>query len=480
MKKRVQNILDRVTKRGVQFADVRLTVTDSENFAFERGSLKDYGLSQDNISIGIRVLVGGVFGFAGTNDLSERSIDAAISAAFRNAEESRRFRRSAIEFPAQKAVVGSRVIAPKEDPFAMSYADKIGWFMPIVQGLTGGKRTIYSRFEAEFRRQYKIYANSEGTFVETTRWHVNPEMSVLASDGNAVMSRTWPGMMAARAGGFEVMRDFAFPEHVETIIAEADQLLDAPRIEEERADLIIGGSQLALQLHESVGHATEADRIFGMEISYAGKTFVKPEHIGKLRYGSPQMTVVADSTDETGIGFNLTDDDGVPAKRATIIKEGLLVDLQTSRETAALLGLEPSSNMLAVHGSDIPLIRMNNLNLLPGKAGTLKDLIADTEKGYLIDLTKTWSIDDSRNNFQFTTEIGWKIEQGKITGIVKEPTYYGITTEFWNSCDAVCSESEWKYWGTFFCGKGEPGQAMQLSHKTAPARFRNVVVNVKA
>ncbi|HPT73222.1 MAG TPA: TldD/PmbA family protein, partial [Candidatus Cloacimonadota bacterium] len=256
-------------------------------------------------------------------------------------------------------------------------------------------------------------------------------------------------------------------------------LTKAPTIEEERADIIIGGGHLALQLHESVGHATEADRIFGMEISYAGKTFIKPSMLGNFKYGSDIVNIFSDSLDPNGMGFHLVDDDGIQAKKVEIIKNGILVNQQTSREVAALLGLEPSSNNMATAGDNIPLIRMTNFCLSPGK-GSLQDMIKSTEKGYLIDFTKAWSIDDNRYNFQFTTEIGWKIVNGEIKGIVKEPTYYGITPEFWGSCDMVCGPEEWGYQGTFHCGKGEPGQVMHLSHGVAPARFKNVVVNVKA
>jgi TldD protein len=135
--------------------------------------------------------------------------------------------------------------------------------------------------------------------------------------------------------------------------------------------------------------------------------------------------------------------------------------------------------MIGVAANDFPLVRMTNFCLAPGK-GSLNDLIKETEKGYLLDYTKTWSIDDNRNNFQFTTELGWKIVNGEIVSIVREPTYFGITAEFWNSCDRICGPEEWEYQGTFNCGKGEPGQSLHLSHGVAPARFRNVVVNVKA
>jgi TldD protein len=303
-------------------------------------------------------------------------------------------------------------------------------------------------------------------------------MCVVASDGNQIQMRTWPGHMSAARGGFELFEKQGFRQNTERIIKEAIDLLSAPTIEETNADLIIGNGHLALQLHESVGHATEADRIFGMEISYAGKTFIKPPMLGTHKYGSDIVNIYSDSTDPAGMGYHPVDDEGIPGKKTPIISDGVLVDQQTSREIAHKLGLEPSSNMKASFADDIPLVRMTNFCLAPHK-GSLEELIANTAKGYLVDFTKTWSIDDNRNNFQFTTEIGWKIVDGRITGIVKEPTYCGITTEFWNSCDWICGAEEWAYHGTFHCGKGEPGQVMQLSHGVAPARFKNTVVKVK-
>ena len=480
MKKLVHDILNRVARRGVEFGDVRYTSSDSESFYFQRGNLINYGSDMNNSSIGIRVLVNGCWGFAGINDFNNGAIEKAIDLAITNAKAGSRFRKNPVKIGTQPSTVASYRQTVAEDPFLMPREEKMEYLKNLAASLNGNEKIVFNYLITEFYRQYKIYANTEGTFTDTLKYNVMPYFSVLASDGEQVMSRTYPGHMTAVSGGFEVIRNSGMVENVEQCIKEAIDLLSAPRIEEERSDIIIGGNHLSLQLHESIGHATEADRIFGMEISYAGKTFVKPEMLGKFQYGSEIVNVISDSTDIDGINYQPVDDDGVPGKKVFIIKNGILMDQQSSRETAMQLGTEPSSNMLATDGYNFPLIRMSNLNLLPGTAGTLKDLIKNTEKGYLVDFTKTWSIDDNRNNFQFTTEIGWKIKDGEIVGIVKEPTYFGLTPEFWNSCDAICSESEWKYHGTFNCGKGEPGQAMHLSHKTAPARFKNVVVNVKA
>ncbi|MBW6515235.1 MAG: TldD/PmbA family protein [Candidatus Cloacimonetes bacterium] len=479
MKNIVYDIMKKLESAEITFADVRLTSTDYQSIYFEKGALKNISTEHDSIALGVRVLINGCWGFAGINNLNPAGIDKMINRALNNARAGSLFKKEKITFPAIKPTVGSYQFKPLEDPFLLSDEEKLDYLGKIAKMLTGNEKIVHSNLYCSFHKQYKVYINSEGTFTDMLVYDTLPVMEVTASDGEQVMNRTYPGHMSARRGGFEVVRDYDFPAHAEEIVQEAIDLLSASTITEERADLIIKGGHLALQLHESVGHATEADRIFGMEISYAGKTFIKPEMLGKFRYGSEHVNIYSDSTDPKGIGYHPVDDDGVPGRRVNIIKDGILVNQQTSREVAHKLGLEPSSNMKASFADDFPLIRMTNFCLAPGK-GSLDEMIKDTENGYLVDYTKTWSIDDNRNNFQFTTEIGWKIKDGKIIGIVKEPTYYGITPEFWNACDRICGLEEWGYFSTFHCGKGEPGQAMHLSHGVAPARFKDVVVNVKA
>lgn len=481
----IKLVLDTIHKLNlpqIQFADVRYTSTDSEDYYFEKGELKNYSAVRDHESIGIRVLINGCWGFCGLNEFSEAKIDQAIRSAIGNAEHGSKFKRHPVDFPTVNAVRRSYYHKPEKDPFLMDREQKMQYLLYIAQRLqkASTEQIIFNYLMVKFHRQYKIYANTEGTLSDSLQYETSPEFQVMSSDGNGVQRRTYPGDMSAKKGGFEIVENYRFEENIDRIIRESVDLLKAPQIEEEKADIIIGGSQLALQLHESVGHATEADRIFGMEISYAGKTFVNKEMIGKFQYASPIVNIISDSSDERGIGYHPVDDEGIPGKRVDIVRNGILVNQQTGREIAHMLGLEPSSNMKSSYGYDFPLVRMTNFSLLPGSAGTLQDLIRNTEKGYLLDYTKTWSIDDNRNNFQFTTEIGWKIKDGEIAGMVKEPTYYGITPQFWNACDAVCGKEEWQYFGTFNCGKGEPGQAMHLSHGVAPARFKNITVNIKA
>ncbi len=474
----VKQTLAKTALPEVRFADVRVTRTDTEGIFFMNGFLRNYGSSMDSTAIGVRVLINGCWGFAGSRDLSEKSLDRLVRTAIQNAKSGGNFTKEPVSFPALPPTQAEYHHSPRIDPFTMDKEEKIGYLGKLADAIKPAGKIVHSLVMAQFQRQEKFYANSEGTYSHTTFFNTLPQMEVVAADGGQIQSRTWPGHMGAGRGGFELFYDQGFEQNTERIIKEATDLLDAPTITEERADIIIGGGHLALQLHESVGHATEADRIFGMEISYAGKTFIKPAMLGNFHYGSPAVNIYSDSTDPRGMGYHPVDDEGVPGRRVDIIKDGILVDQQTSRQIAPQLGLQPSSNMKASYADDFPLVRMTNFCLAPG-SGTLEELIASTEHGYLLDFTKTWSIDDNRNNFQFTTEIGYRIESGQITGIVKEPTYFGITRDFWNACDQVCGESDWRYHGTFHCGKGEPGQVMLLSHGVAPARFRDINVSVK-
>ncbi|MGD0923447.1 MAG: TldD/PmbA family protein, partial [Terriglobia bacterium] len=245
-------------------------------------------------------------------------------------------------------------------------------------------------------------------------------------------------------------------------------------------DIILGSAQLGLQIHESIGHPIELDRVLGAEANFAGMSFLTLEKLGQLKYASEIVNVVADATPAhgPGLGTFAFDDEGVPAQCTPIIKDGLFVGYLTSRETAAAVGQAHSSGaMRAESWNRIPLIRMTNVSLLAGQ-GTLAELIASTDDGIYMETNRSWSIDDRRYNFQFGTEIGWEIKGGKIARMLKNPTYAGITTEFWNSCDAICGPESWVLWGTPNCGKGQPMQIMGTGHGASPARFRKVQVGV--
>jgi TldD protein len=243
--------------------------------------------------------------------------------------------------------------------------------------------------------------------------------------------------------------------------------------------IVLDSDQTGLQVHESVGHPTELDRIYGTEAAYAGTSWVRAEDVGSLRYGSELMNITADATTPGGLGTFAWDDEGVPAAREPVVERGILAGFLTSRETAARLGQGAGGSMRADGWNRMPLVRMTNLHLDPGE-GSLEDLLADVDDGILLATNKSWSIDDKRLNFQFGTEIAWKIERGRRGRMLRDATYTGTTPVFWGSLDGVAGPEEWRLTGLTNCGKGQPGQHAHVSHGASPTRFRNVQVGVRS
>jgi TldD protein len=301
----------------------------------------------------------------------------------------------------------------------------------------------------------------------------------VAVDGDESQTRsfpTWHGGHMEQAG-YERFLALDLPGEAPRLATDAAALLSAPRCPPGRTTLILAGDQLGTQIHESIGHAVELDRVLGLEASYAGTSFMVAEDLGSLRFGSEHVNVTADSAHPRGLGSYRWDDEGVEAHAVPIVRDGILTGFLSSRETAAHIGLERSGGCMRADGfARQPIVRMTNVGLEPGDAGTLDELIAATERGLLIDTNRSWSIDDRRLHFQFEGEAGWEIENGELGRLVRNPGYAGTTPEFWRSCDAVCSASEWGTAALLDCGKGEPGQTMHVSHGSAPARFRDVEV----
>jgi TldD protein len=277
--------------------------------------------------------------------------------------------------------------------------------------------------------------------------------------------------------GYEFVEGLDFRANAPRIAEEVVMLLEAEQCPEQQATVILDGHQMVLQVHESCGHPTELDRVLGTEASYAGTSFMTIDKLNNLRYGSDIVNIVADATVPGGLGTFGWDDEGVPAQRVYLIDKGMFVGYLSSRETAGIVGAKSSGAMRADGWNRIPLIRMTNINLLPG-TWKFDDMIADTDDGVFMATNKSWSIDDKRLNFQFGCEFARKIEKGKLTKVYKNPTYAGITPTFWQNCDAISNKDSWCMRGTPNCGKGEPGQTMFVGHGTAPARFRKLQIGI--
>ncbi len=330
-----------------------------------------------------------------------------------------------------------------------------------------------------FYRERKWFGSTDGAFTEQSWIESGAGIVAYAVKDGEVVSRSYPNSHGGgwEQAGWEYVLRLDLLGQAARVAEQAAALLSAPECDSGTVDLIIDGSQMALQVHESIGHPTELDRVLGEEAAFAGTSWVGLRDVGTLVYGSDKVTVTADATVAGSLGSFGWDDEGVPAQRDYIVKHGLLTGLLTSRETAPAIGRTSNGCMRADGWNRIPLVRMTTVSLEPG-TWDFDDLIADTGEGLYVETNNSWSIDDKRLNFQFGCEIGWEIKGGRLGRMVRMPNYTGITPQFWASCDAVCSKDHWRVWGLPNCGKGEPMQVAHVAHGAAPARFRGVSVGV--
>jgi len=478
MKQLIQNILDLAKLKKVPYADIRIVRRQNEEIEVKNGKVEALTHDED-FGFGIRVLLEGAWGFACSSKVTKGEMEAVFGKALRIAKASSKVKGKEIIFPSTSAVVDRYTTPISVDPFEVAPEKKLNLLLKADEILRRNKKVkISEAFSGSYKTE-KTFASTEGSYIEQEIVECGAGISATAIEGSEIQVRSYPnsfrGNFATR--GYEWIEKLALAHQAERVAEEATQLLSAKPCPSKTTTLILDSSQLALQVHESVGHPIELDRILGTEASYAGTSFLKPEMVGDFKYGSEWVNIVADATTPGGLGTFGYDDEGTKAQRVPIISKGILMNLLTSRETAHHLEKESNGTMRADGWNRIPLIRMTNINLEPGE-WTLEQMIADTEEGLFLTTNRSWSIDDKRINFQFGTEIGWEIKNGKLGEMVKNPTYTGITPKFWNSCDAIANRDHWQMWGTPNCGKGEPGQVAHVGHGTAPARFRNVQVGV--
>jgi TldD protein len=427
----------------------------------------------------VRVRIGGSWGFAATRGTATADAEAALDRALAVAAAQPPSRGA--KLTPEEPATGTYTSPAERDPFSVPLEDKLA----ILEGADALLRTepdvalTLARFQAV--RVQKLFASTEGALCEQVLTECGGGLSATAVSGDESHVRSFPTLHGGHMeqAGYEGFIALDLAGAAERVSAEAAALLRAPDCTSGSTTLILAGDQAGVQLHESIGHAVELDRVLGWEASYAGTSFVPADAIGSLRFGSEHVNVTADATQPGGLGSYRWDDEGVHAHSVPIVRQGVLAGFLSSRETAAEIGLERSGGCMRAEGfARQPIVRMTNVSLEPGDAGTLADLIADTDRGLLIDTNRSWSIDDRRLHFQFEGEAGWEIENGEVKRMVRNPSYAGVTPRFWASCDAVCSESEWRLNALLDCGKGEPGQMMHVSHGAAPARFRDVLVGV--
>jgi TldD protein len=471
--------LDCALRSGVTYADVRVAEGRERLLSTKNGRPGHLSMSE-SIGLGIRVIADGAWGFAATDNLTKAGIEAAATRAVAIARASATAKIRDVALAPVDKHEATWVSPCAIDPFSIGVEEQIGHLLAIDRELRHNPGVTLAQASATFNNWRQVFASSIGSVIDQTRTVTGVGYEVHSFRDNEIQKRSFPSAYGGQhqQKGYELLNELQLLENAPRIAEEAVALHSADPCPEGLFDLILEGSQLALQIHESIGHPIELDRVLGTEANYAGMSFLTLDQLNQLKYGSDIVNVVCDARERhgPGLGTFAFDDEGVMAQGVDIIRDGVFRGYMTSRETAAAVGEKRSNGTMRADGwAHLPLIRMTNVSLLPGEK-TLEQVFGETKHAIYMDTNKSWSIDDKRYNFQFGTEIAWEIRDGKRGRMLKNPTYSGISTEFWNSCAAISDREHWVLWGVPNCGKGQPEQVMGTGHGASPSRFSNVKI----
>ncbi len=453
---------------------LRLVEEASEALEVRQGVVEPCALAR-SLGAMVTVVAGGGVGYGATSDLSDAGLRAAVAAACDWAAVHARLGLfDAALYP--RSALRAEYRGPVAEPWeSLDLTDKLGLLQDANAALALDDGIVDWSAWFGWRRVRQLLVTSEGGRIDQTWESVTPGLAAVANAGSQTQRRHGGGADWAQQGGLERIAAVRFLEEAPRVAEEALALLSAPECPTDIRDLILTPSQMVLQIHESIGHPLELDRILGDERNYAGTSFVTPGMFGTYRYGSPLLDITFDPEVPGELVSSAADDEGTPAGREYLIREGVLLRPLGGRLSQARSRLLGTANARACAWDRPPIDRMANLNLEP-KEGTLADLIARVERGVLMDTNRSWSIDDSRNKFQFGCELGRIIEDGTLKGLVRNPGYRGISAEFWRSLDGVGGPPTLEVRGVQNCGKGEPNQSVWVGHATPPALFRQVAV----
>jgi TldD protein len=463
---------------GAAYADARVVLTRNE--AIEVLNQQVQGVDRaETIGVGVRALIGSSWGFYATPDLTDRAAREAGARAAEIARASAMVSGAPLDLADVPVVEAEYETPHDETPLEVSITEKVDMLVDVTATMQGVAGIALARANLGFFDTDKWFVSSQGHRIHQRIVESGGGYDATAVGENETQRRSYPQSFGQfETGGYEVIRKWDFGGNAQRIAEEAAALLSAAECPEGEKTLILGASQLALQIHESVGHAIELDRILGWEAAFAGTSHLELPKLGTHRYGSEVMQITADATLPGALGTFGYDDEGTPAQRVDIVKDGIWVGVLSGRDSAAVAGLPPGGMVRADGFNRLPMVRMTNVGLLPGDS-SLEEMIAETEDGVYMATNRSWSIDDRRLNFQFGTEIGWEIKSGKLGRMIKNPTYTGITPQFWAQLDMLAGESEWVHWGTPNCGKGQPMQIGHTGHSASPGRFKEVRVGVR-
>jgi TldD protein len=469
--------VDAALGAGATYADARGVVRRSQSVGTKNSRVETL-TDAETEGVGVRVLVEGAWGFASDRRLSpDGARDAALRACGFAAAAGRGDKRALMPVDARS---GSFRTPLQRDPFSVPLDDKVALCLSAEEALRRAEVKVGEAF-VRTQRERKLFLSSEGVEVDQELVECGGGIQAVAVGNGIVQLRAYPSLHVGSSAqaGWEYVEGLRLETEAPRVAEQAAALLRADECPSKTTTVVIDAEQMQLQVHESVGHPTELDRVYGTEAAYAGTSFLHPGDLGSLRYGSEHMNITADATTPRGLGTFAYDDEGVPAARETVVGEGVLRGFLTSRETAAQLGRGRGGSMRADGWARMPLVRMTNLHLEPGE-GSLEELISEVDDGVYLETNRSWSIDDKRLNFQFGTQMAWEIKGGRLGRLLRDATYTGITPVFWSSLDRVAGPEAWTMYGLTNCGKGQPGQHAHVSHGASPARFRNVEVGVKS
>ena len=474
--------LDRLMKNGASYADVRYYPRDdSLSMAMLNGNMLSFDQEKES-GFGVRVLADGAWGFAASSNLKD--ITGTFDKALGNARAAARRLARPIRLANKEALSGRFVSPCEEDTLLVPLDAQIAFLRKMdaalhQKGVT--QRVAYLRAQSRMTEYY----DSEGAEIHKEIRELFPSILVKGRDvGGETQGRSYSPPRLGPSRGWEIMRESHWLSQAERIVRELNETLVAPKCPHDVRSVILMPDQMFLQVHETIGHPLELDRILGYELSYAGGSFVRLEDFGSLQYGSARLNVRADALLENSPGSFGYDDDGVAAQNYMLIEKGVLVGAITSRQMVTEANERAGRQLFSSSGGTAratsfyrtPLERMTNISVDPGRDGSLKDIIASTEKGIVLSGDKSWSIGSNREQFHFANDYAYLVEEGQIRQVVRSAAYSGDTLPFYNSLSAVGDESTWEVQYVPNCGKGMPSQVMQLGHGVPVCRFDHVKV----
>lgn len=473
--------LDSARRLSATYADIRINRYRT-NLVATREERVLHIADGETYGFGVRVIVDGSWGFASSSNVSLDEVERVVRDAVTVARAAAVLRSTPVALAPTSSYIDFWRTPIEIDPFTVPVEEKVDLLLSINREALRARGARFCNSHLFSASEHKIFVSTEGSRIEQEICRVWPSFDVTAvsDDGSDFQMRS--GLCMPSGQGFEYCRDYPMLDDARKAGEDAVEKLKSPAIEAGKRDLVLMPSHTWLVLHESIGHATELDRALGFEANFAGTSFVTPDLLGKLQYGSKHVTVVGDRTERNGLATVGYDDDGVRSMDFDIIREGRFVGYQTTREQAAWIG-DAESHACAYADSygHVPMQRMPNVSLMPGAAPTtLDDLIGGIDDGVLIEGAGSWSIDQQRRNFQFGGQIFHAIKNGRRSHMLRDVAYQSTTVEFWNSCDGVGSRDLYELGGSYFCGKAQPEQVAPVSHGSAPARFRSInFINTK-